>query len=307
MSWQKFDDRARESRKVRRATPEAITLWWAVGNWCCEHKTDGFIAKDELPDAWRPVGYRFDHAAAARACVDVGLLIDHGDQLEVHDFLEFNPSKEESDLRKNEAAKRARAYRARLRALKNGEDPASVTLYVTQRDERERHADDVTRDPSTTRHAPSVPSRPVPSRSEFSDTSAGADPFELESPDPKKPDPKKLAEAAAVQAVFDHWVRVMGKDRSKLDESKAKKIRARLREGFSVDDLKTAIDGCRSSPHHMGQNDTGTPYNSVVSVFKDGTRVEEHVERARRARPNGNGASHRSQPSLDAWLKEGPS
>lgn len=166
MSWQKFSDRARESRKVRRASPDAITLWWAIGNWCCEHKTDGFVARDEIADCWRPIGRRFNHSAAAKELVELGLLEDHGDKLEVHDFLEFNPSREDDEERKGRDARRAKAYRARQAALKSPQNPSSVTLDVTQRDERERHAADVTGDPSTPRHAPLVPSRPVPLRSE---------------------------------------------------------------------------------------------------------------------------------------------
>lgn len=181
MSWQKFSDRARESRKVRRASSDAIVLWWAIGNWCCEHKTDGFIAKDEVEDAWRPIGRRFPYSAALQNALQVGLLTDHGDHYEVHDFLEFNPSKEQDDERKQRDAKRAAAYRARQKTLNTLGTKSGITELVTAnvtRDDacdeardshgtaRERHTADVTGDPSGVRHAPFDPTRPVPSRKE---------------------------------------------------------------------------------------------------------------------------------------------
>lgn len=117
MVWQKFSDRARESRKVRRASPDAIVLWWAVGNWCSEHGTDGVIPPDEITDAWRPVGHAFDHGAAAKECLERGLLevVDGG--YYVHDFLKFNPSREDlaDDSRSN--AKRQALWRDRQRTI----------------------------------------------------------------------------------------------------------------------------------------------------------------------------------------------
>lgn len=133
MSWQKFSDRARESRKVRQSSPAAITLWFACGNWCSEHTTDGFLSKDEIFEAWRPM-YPFDHKVAAAECVDRGLLRDHGTHYEVHDYLEFNPSKEQLETKKAADTRRAAAYRSRKKTLEK--------LGIVTRDNPERHASD---------------------------------------------------------------------------------------------------------------------------------------------------------------------
>lgn len=186
MSWQKFSDRARESRKVRRSPLDAIGFWWAAGNWCCEHKTDGFIPKEDLPDIFRPIGHQVDHAAMAAECVKRKLFIDHGEAYEVHDWLEFNHSKERDDERKAKDARRAAEYRARQKKLrelgiaKESVEPSRVTsrerhgANVTGSDVThaasadERHADDDTKTPSDVRHA--LPSRPASSRpASFSD------------------------------------------------------------------------------------------------------------------------------------------
>jgi uncharacterized phage protein (TIGR02220 family) len=74
----------------------------------------------------------------------------------------------------------------------------------------------------------------------------------------------------------------MGKSpaRSKLTPKRKAKIEARLKEGYSVADLKAAIDGCKRSAWHMGENDRGQPYNGVQTIFRDGETVEGHIERA---------------------------
>lgn len=177
MGWQKFSDRARESKKIRAASPEEITLWWALGNYSCEHNLDGFVAKSDLTDAWRPIGRRFNHAAVAEKCVESGLLLDHGDHYEIHDYLEYNPSKEQIEEKKKKDAKRAATYRARQNTLKKLGIRQPVTSDVTHDVTHDESCDeprDVTGDvqrTSSERHASSraharasrpVPTRPVP-------------------------------------------------------------------------------------------------------------------------------------------------
>lgn len=174
MPWQKFSDRARESRKVRRSSPFAITLWFACGNWCSEHRTDGFLAKEELFEAWRPL-YPFDHKAVAAECCERGLLIDHGTHYEVHDYLEFNPTKDKLDAKRASDTRRAAAYRSRQNTLKklgivtrdNGvRHAANDSAESTPSDEKQSDPPLLTTTASTARHAPPSRPDPVPSRSE---------------------------------------------------------------------------------------------------------------------------------------------
>lgn len=61
--------------------------------------------------------------------------------------------------------------------------------------------------------------------------------------------------------------------RSKLTEDRRKMIRARLKEGYSVEDLCKAIDGLHLSPHHRGENDRGTVYLDIQYAMRDGRSV----------------------------------
>jgi hypothetical protein len=85
---------------------------------------------------------------------------------------------------------------------------------------------------------------------------------------PEAPTPKPIRE------VFDHWVQVMQHPGAFLDKKRERVIRAALKER-SVEDCKRAIDGCKASAFHMGENDRGKVYDSLGLIFRDA----EHTER----------------------------
>lgn len=57
-----------------------------------------------------------------------------------------------------------------------------------------------------------------------------------------------------------------------------KLIEARLREGFTVNDLIDAIDGNHRSPFHAGDNEHGRKYHSLDLIFRDASRVQQFME-----------------------------
>lgn len=83
-----------------------------------------------------------------------------------------------------------------------------------------------------------------------------------------------------VSEVFDYWISVMGKPASvKLNSKRRRAVQARFKEGYSVEDIKRAIDGCRASAWHMGDNDRKKPFNDLELICRDGTRLEGFAER----------------------------
>jgi len=92
MAWLRIDDRVRTHPKIAQAGPAAAWLWFCGICYCREHLTNGFIPKPvvstlalNLPSPWR-------HAAKL---VEVRLWEDALGGYLVHDFLDWNPSKEE--------------------------------------------------------------------------------------------------------------------------------------------------------------------------------------------------------------------
>ncbi len=80
--------------------------------------------------------------------------------------------------------------------------------------------------------------------------------------------------SSATREVFNYWIEKLGHTKAKFTRDKKGKIVARLKEGFSVDELKRAIDGCAASSYHMGDNDNGKTYDSISLIFRNAEKVE---------------------------------
>lgn len=78
--------------------------------------------------------------------------------------------------------------------------------------------------------------------------------------------------------LFNYWVQKSGKTKAKLTPKRKKKIQDRLKE-YPPEYIKQAIDGCMSSPYHMGDNDTGTLYNDIELICRSGEKLESFAER----------------------------
>lgn len=135
MVWQKFSDRARESRKIRSCSDSAFRLWWAIGNWCSEHETDGYIPKGEVKDAWRPLARkRFRYAECCQELVEIGLLEDHETAFKVHDFEQFNPPKVVLEQRRSGGRERVSRHRSRQKEQQkpaNNNEVTHINIRVT--------------------------------------------------------------------------------------------------------------------------------------------------------------------------------
>jgi uncharacterized protein YdaU (DUF1376 family) len=80
-----------------------------------------------------------------------------------------------------------------------------------------------------------------------------------------------------VVQVFEHWQRVLEHPGAKLTADRKRKIEGRLREGYTVAQLRRAIDGCRASAWHMGENEDGKRYDAVDLIFRNGGKVDEFI------------------------------
>ena len=90
--------------------------------------------------------------------------------------------------------------------------------------------------------------------------------------------------------VFDVWVGTMGRKGARLTAKRVKLIKARLKEGYSEQDLIDAVVGCSKSPFHMGENARNTRYDSLELIARDGDHVEDFGRIARgEVTPQSNG------------------
>lgn len=104
---------------------------------------------------------------------------------------------------------------------------------------------------------------------------------------------------AEVQAVFSHWQTVMGKARARLDEKRIKLIRHALRN-YSEADLCDAINGCRASPFHMGENDRHTRFDGIELILRDSSHIDKFISFSERAPTKVNGF----KDAIDGFVEE---
>lgn len=119
-----------------------------------------------------------------------------------------------------------------------------------------------------------------------------------------KPVTKDNNMSSDAQRLFEYWQVVMKKEKAKLTSKRKNCILARLREGYSVDQISMAIDGCMSSPYHMGQNDGGTLYNDLTLICRSGDKVESFIDRLNPVKPNGANHAKRKESLAEQRARE---
>ncbi len=82
-----------------------------------------------------------------------------------------------------------------------------------------------------------------------------------------------------VKNIFHFWLRTMSKTNSvKLTSKRFNSIKARLREGYTSQQIADAINGCAVSEFHMGQNDAGKAHNDITLICRSGDKLEQFIE-----------------------------
>ena len=81
-----------------------------------------------------------------------------------------------------------------------------------------------------------------------------------------------------VMSVYRHWQEVMDLPQSRLTDKRRRAVVARFKEGYSVRELKEAIDGCSVTPWNMGDNPRDRKYNDLELICRNGDNVERFVQ-----------------------------
>lgn len=87
----------------------------------------------------------------------------------------------------------------------------------------------------------------------------------------------KTVPDSQVQEVFDYWKLTMGKTRAVLDDKRRRDIGWAIAV-YGMDGARDAIDGCKASDFHMGNNDRRTSYNDITLIFRDADHIERFQE-----------------------------
>lgn len=130
MTWLRLDDGFPRHRKVRRLSHVAFRLHVSAMCWCAEQLTDGLILATEIDDVSDLSAKEL--AKALPELTSRGLWDTRADGWVIHDYLDYNPSREKVLAEREAAAVRQAAYRDKKRrnAVSNGVSNA-VTNGVT--------------------------------------------------------------------------------------------------------------------------------------------------------------------------------
>lgn len=88
---------------------------------------------------------------------------------------------------------------------------------------------------------------------------------------------KNTSYSREVASIFTYWQSVMESPKSKLTQDRRAKIEARLREGYTVEDIQRGIDGCKATPWNMGENPQGKRYNDFDLICRNGAKLESFM------------------------------
>jgi len=112
---------------------------------------------------------------------------------------------------------------------------------------------------------------------------------------------------AETAQVFDYWKQKLNHPNSQLDNKRVKAISGRLKDGYTVGQLCQAIDGCKNSRWHQGENDRKTVYDDIELICRDGPNVDRFIGLANKTDDPFEGLSKAGrQTALNGqqWLEE---
>lgn len=112
----------------------------------------------------------------------------------------------------------------------------------------------------------------------------------------------KIPLVEQARRVFGFWREHMKHPRAALDAKREKAITARLRDGYSVEDLVLAVKGCRLTPHNMGKNDRNTVFDDIELICRDAAHVDRFIHTASSA--NGAKPAQQQETIRDKLLRE---
>lgn len=99
--------------------------------------------------------------------------------------------------------------------------------------------------------------------------------------------PAQIKEPSITEQIFNYWCEVMEKPASsKLTDKRSKNIKARLADGYTAEQIGHAIQGCKLSAFHMGDNDKGRPFNDIELICRNGEKLEGFIDDLSRGEKN---------------------
>jgi len=88
---------------------------------------------------------------------------------------------------------------------------------------------------------------------------------------------KNIVPQSETLEVFNYWKLKLNHANAKLDKKREKTIKERLKDGYTVEQICKAIDGCSIDPFSMGQNDRKTIYDDIELICRSATKLDSFI------------------------------
>jgi len=228
MPWVRLDDRFPSHRKISLLSDRAFRLHVSALCWSSENLTEGLVPNENLTR----IAHVRDMKATAKELEARGLWERVDDGWQIHDYLEYNPSRAAVQADRERNAARQQGFRDRKKA-------ADAKKAAPDKIERNGVTPPVTEDP---RNAVSngAPSRPVPT------TSSNEEVGERPQPEAADPQPIRVDVERACQTLAD-LIEANGCRRPTI--TKRWRDAARLmidKDGRTLDEILGAIRWCQA-------------------------------------------------------------
>lgn len=127
-------------------------------------------------------------------------------------------------------------------------------------------------------------------------------PLQLSAPGPtvKSTNPEREHRASA-RFVFESWKLDTGHHNAKLDAKREARIVARLRDGFTPDQLVLAVTHRRNDPWLMGETSGGRVFDGIETLLRDRAQVERLIDLSKPIRASPKANQQPKQPNGGHW------
>jgi hypothetical protein len=255
MPYAKFDDRYDDHRKIKRAwrrAPAAVGMHAMAITYCNRHITDGLIDDDWVQEKLELMhGNATQRAKVLDTLLDAGLFerVDSSTFL-VHDFLDWNMSREQ---RESLAEQGRRGGRAKAERHSNGSSPPPSG------GSSQGQSDGQSQGSSTPRHATPTEKKNVNTNAEL---------------------------RSAATECFAYWQERCCHPSAQLSTDRRHKLEARLRDRrahhdgdlhAAILDVRLAIEGAARDAH---VNDQGKRFDDIELICRNGSKLESFMDRA---------------------------
>jgi len=95
----------------------------------------------------------------------------------------------------------------------------------------------------------------------------------------KQKDVKSVAKPTSglAEEIFEFWQTVHGHPMAHFTKERKDAVNARLKAGYTIAEIQQAILGCKVSPKHQGQNESGKIYDDLELICRNDTHLERFM------------------------------